>query len=128
MRRRDGYKRVRAATYRPAKARRMLVTVTSRLQVRQPASQPWAALPFSFVQYGYGLWHFQMTGPLGALKNLVPTWGASGSTGSFLYYSQPLDLYIAGTVDSADHGMMTFVLMAGAMSLVSGNDHPSHGA
>jgi D-alanyl-D-alanine carboxypeptidase len=85
-------------------------------------------LPFSFVQYGYGLWHFQMTGPLGALKNVVPTWGASGSTGSFLYYSQPLDLYLAGTVDSAGSGMMTFVLMAGAMSLVSGNDHPSHGA
>ena len=87
--------------------------------------------PFPFIQYGYGLWHFQMTGPLGALKNVVPTWGATGSTGSFLYYSQDLDLYIAGTVDSASSGMtgMTpFFLMAGAMSLVSGNDHSSHGA
>ena len=38
---------------------------------------------------------------------------------------------MAGTVDSASSGMtgMTpFVLMAGAMSLVSGNDHSSHGA
>ena len=72
-----------------------------------------------------------MTGPLGALKNVVPTWGATGSIGSFLYYSQDLDLYMAGTVDSASSGMtgMTpFVLMAGAMSLVSGNDHSSHGA
>jgi D-alanyl-D-alanine carboxypeptidase len=84
-------------------------------------------LPFSFVHYGYGLWHFQMTGPLSAFKNVVPSWGASGSTGSFLYYSQPLDLYMAGTVDSASSTMMTFFLMAGAMSLVSGNDHPSHG-
>jgi len=87
--------------------------------------------PFPFIQYGYSLWHFQMTGPLGALKNVVPTWGATGSTGSFLYYSQDLDLYIAGTVDSASSGMtgMTpFFLMAGAMSLVSGNDHSSHGA
>jgi len=81
-------------------------------------------LPFPFVQYGYGLWHFQMTGPLSVLKNVVPTWGATGSTGSFLYYSQPLDLYIAGTVDSASSVMMSFFLMAGAMSLVSGNDHP----
>ncbi len=87
--------------------------------------------PFPFIQYGYSLWHFQMTGPLGALKNVVLTWGASGSTGSFLYYSQDLDLYIAGTVDSASSGMtgMTpFFLMAGAMSLVSGNDHSTHGA
>ena len=84
--------------------------------------------PIPGTQYGYGLWHFQMTGPLGALKNVVPTWGASGSTGSFLYYSQPLDLYIAGTVDSAGSDMTTFFLMAGAMSLVSGNDHSSHGA
>ena len=85
-------------------------------------------LPFSFVHYGYGLWHFQMTGPLGVLKNVVPTWGATGSTGSFLYYSQDLDLYMAGTVDSASSGMTPFFLMAGAMSLVSGNDHTSHGA
>ena len=85
-------------------------------------------LPFSFVHYGYGLWHFQMTGPLGALKDVVPTWGASGSTGSFLYYSQPLDLYMAGTVDSASSAMTPFFLMAGVMSLVSGNDHSPHGA
>ena len=84
--------------------------------------------PIPGTQYGYGLWHFQMTGPLGALKNVVPTWGASGSTGSFLYYSQPLDLYLAGTVDSASSSMTPFFLMAGAMSLVSGNDHSSHGA
>ena len=71
-----------------------------------------------------------MTGPLGALKNVVPTWGATGSTGSFLYYSQDLDLYMAGTVDSANSSisMTPFFLMAGAMSLVSGNDHSSHGA
>jgi D-alanyl-D-alanine carboxypeptidase len=84
-------------------------------------------LPAPFIEYGYGLWHFQMTGPLAALKNVVPTWGATGSTGSFLYYSQPLDLYIAGTVDSASSVMTSFFLMAGAMSLVSGNDHPAHG-
>ncbi len=84
--------------------------------------------PIPGTQYGYSLWHFQMTAPLGAFKNVVPTWGASGSTGSFLYYSQPLDLYMAGTVDSASSTMMTFFLMAGAMSLVSGNDHSSHGA
>ena len=87
--------------------------------------------PIPGTQYGYSLWHFQMTGPLGAFKTVVPTWGASGSTGSFLYYPQDLDLYIAGTVDSANSGMtgMTpFFLMAGAMSLVSGNEHSTQGA
>ena len=84
--------------------------------------------PFPFIQYGYGLWHFQMTGPLGVAKNVVPTWGATGSTGSFLYYSQPLDLYVAGTVDSASSVMTSFFLMAGAMSLVSGHDGSHHGA
>ena len=84
--------------------------------------------PIPGTQYGYGLSHFQMTGPLGALENVIPTWGATGSTGSFLYYSQDLDLYIAGTVDSASSDMTPFVLMAGAMSLVSGDDHSSHGA
>jgi len=81
--------------------------------------------PIPGLQYGYGLWHFQMTGPLGALKNVVPTWGATGSTGSFLYYSQDRDLYIAGTVDSASSDITPFVLMAGAMSLVRGNEHSS---
>jgi D-alanyl-D-alanine carboxypeptidase len=81
--------------------------------------------PVPGVQYGYGLWHFNLPGPLGALKNVVPTWGVSGSTGSFLYYSQPLNLYIAGTVDSASSDMTAYFLMGGAMSLVSGNEHSS---
>jgi D-alanyl-D-alanine carboxypeptidase len=81
--------------------------------------------PVPGVQYGYGLWHFNLPGPLSALKKVFPTWGASGSTGSFLYYSQPLDLYIAGTVDSASTDMTPFLLMGGAMSLVSGNENSS---
>ena len=54
-------------------------------------------------------------------------WGATGSTGSFLYYSQDLNLYIAGTFDSASSDMTPFILMGGALSLVSGNEHSSHG-
>jgi D-alanyl-D-alanine carboxypeptidase len=82
-------------------------------------------VPVPGVQYGYGLWHFTSPGPVGVLKNVLPTWGASGSTGSFLYYSQPLDLYIAGTVDSASSDTTPFLLMGGAMSLVSGHEHSS---
>ena len=81
--------------------------------------------PVPGVKYGYGLWHFKLPGPLGALTNVVPTWGASGSTGSFLFYSQPLNLYLAGTVDSASSNMTAYFLMGGAMSLVSGNEHSS---
>jgi len=54
---------------------------------------------------------------------VLPTWGASGSTGSFLYYSQDLDLYIGGTVNSSSSNMTPFLLMAGVISAVSGRDN-----
>jgi len=90
------------------------------------AMQTWRTWPDSPVpggQYGYGLWHFNLAGPLSPLNNVLPTWGASGSTGSFLYYSQDLDLYIGGTVNSSSSNMTPFLLMAGVISAVSGRDN-----
>lgn len=84
---------------------------------------PGSPVPVPGVQYGYGLWHFNLTGLLSPLQNVLPTWGASGSTGSFLYYSQDLDLYIAGTVNSSSSDMTPFLLMAGVIGAVSGNDN-----
>lgn len=74
------------------------------------------------VQYGYGLWYFQLPGPMSALKGLTPTWGASGSTGSFLYYSADLDLYMAGTIDSASSNMTPYFLMGGVLHLLPPNE------
>ncbi|HXJ78793.1 MAG TPA: serine hydrolase domain-containing protein [Candidatus Methylomirabilis sp.] len=77
------------------------------------------------TQYGYGLWHFRTSGPLRLFASVLPTWGATGSTGSFLYYSHDLDLFMAGTVNSASSDLAPFVLMAGVMSLVGSHDNPA---
>jgi len=34
--------------------------------------------------------------------DLPPLWVHSGSTGSFLYYSEDLDLFLAGTINQAE--------------------------
>jgi hypothetical protein len=43
--------------------------------------------------------------------NAPPVWGHSGSTGSFLYYSEELDLYVAGTIGQTENQIAPFVLM-----------------
>jgi D-alanyl-D-alanine carboxypeptidase len=73
--------------------------------------------PIPGTQYGYGLWHLQMTGPLSVLNAYAPTWGASGSTGSFLYYSKDRDLYLAGTVNSTSSSPTSYILMGAVLTL-----------
>ena len=36
------------------------------------------------------------------VTGLTPLWGHSGTTGSFLYYSEDLDLYMAGSINNVD--------------------------
>jgi D-alanyl-D-alanine carboxypeptidase len=74
--------------------------------------------PIPGTQYGYGLWHFQMTGATKVLGRFTPTWGATGSTGSFLYYCANSDLYIAGTVNSTSSPVNPFILMGAVMTLL----------
>jgi len=51
----------------------------------------WHKLRFP-LQYGYGTMYFKLP-PLATLvTNMLPLWGHSGSTGSFLYYSKDLNL------------------------------------
>ena len=45
------------------------------------------------------------------MMNVPPLWGHSGSTGSFLYYSEDLDLYLSGTVDQTDAPSKPFRLI-----------------
>jgi D-alanyl-D-alanine carboxypeptidase len=52
------------------------------------------------------------------VTNMLPLWGHSGSTGSFLYYSDDLDLYMAGTVDQVQSPSKPFGLLAGVMKVV----------
>jgi CubicO group peptidase (beta-lactamase class C family) len=53
-------------------------------------------LPF---EYGYGTMYFTLRQAVNTVVNMPPVWGHTGSDGSFLYYSEDLDLYMAGTID-----------------------------
>jgi D-alanyl-D-alanine carboxypeptidase len=73
--------------------------------------------PIPGMKYGYGLWDLQMSGPTSVLNGVMPSWGATGSTGSFLYYSADGDLYMAGTVNSTSSSPTPFILMGAVITL-----------
>lgn len=60
----------------------------------------WHKLNFP-LEYGYGTMFFKLPQFIAKWANLPSLWGHSGSTGSFLYYSEDLDLYLAGTLNQA---------------------------
>ena len=70
----------------------------------------WRKLEFP-LQYGYGTMRFNLPWLVSSAVSLPPLWGHSGSTGSFCYYSEDLDLYMAGTVDQVDSKSTPFMLM-----------------
>lgn len=70
----------------------------------------WRRLGFP-LEYGYGTMRLNLSWPIGTIAGIPPLWGHSGSTGSFLYYFQDLDLYMAGTIDQTESKIMPFILM-----------------
>jgi len=70
----------------------------------------WRKLRFP-LQYGYGTMYVQFPRFMKRMMNVPPLWGHSGSTGSFLYYSEDLDLYLSGTVDQTDAPSKPFRLI-----------------
>ena len=73
--------------------------------------------PFPGSKYGYGLWALQMSGLTSVLNGLMPSWGAGGSTSSFLYYSADRDVYVAGSVNSTPPSPTAYILMGAVMTL-----------
>jgi D-alanyl-D-alanine carboxypeptidase len=69
------------------------------------------------MEYGYGTMHFNPPSLMTRVMNMRPLWGHSGSTGSFLFYSDEFDLYMAGTIDQADSQIKPFELMSKAMKV-----------
>jgi len=63
------------------------------------------------LQYGYGTMYFKLPWFVNMVMGVPPLWGHSGSTGSFLYYSEDLKLYIAGSLNQADSPSKPFRLM-----------------
>ena len=71
------------------------------------------------LQYGFGTMYFDLPGPIRRIAGIPPLWGHSGSTGSFLYYSEGLDLYMAGTIDQVESKIKPFLLMRQVIRAVS---------
>jgi CubicO group peptidase (beta-lactamase class C family) len=63
------------------------------------------------MQYGYGTMYFKFPWFMKTVINVPPLWGHSGSTGSFLYYFEDLDLYMAGTINQTESKLTPFRLM-----------------
>jgi D-alanyl-D-alanine carboxypeptidase len=74
----------------------------------------WHKLHFP-LRYGYGTMSFGLPGVLSKLMKVPPLWGHSGSTGSFLYYSEDLNLYMAGTINQTESKSKPFRLMWSVM-------------
>jgi D-alanyl-D-alanine carboxypeptidase len=70
----------------------------------------WHKLEFP-LQYGFGTMYFKLPPIMTKVTKVSPLWGHSGSTGSFLYYSQDRDLYLAGTLNQVDSKVKPFMLM-----------------
>jgi D-alanyl-D-alanine carboxypeptidase len=79
----------------------------------------WRKLQFP-LQYGYGTMYFKLPRFIARLMKVSPLWGHSGSTGSFLYYSEELNLYMAGSINQAESKVKPFRLMLSVMKAFQG--------
>jgi CubicO group peptidase (beta-lactamase class C family) len=77
----------------------------------------WHKLQFP-LQYGYGTMYFKLPWLISKVMNAPPLWGHSGSTGSFLYYSEDLNLYMAGSINQVGSKTKPFRLMLRVMKAV----------
>ena len=71
------------------------------------------------LQYGFGTMYFKI--PHFMMK-IPPLWGHSGTTGSFLYYSEDMGMYIAGTINQAESKIKPFYLIQDIIKAIKKND------
>lgn len=72
--------------------------------------------PWRFpLRYGLGTMSFELPRLVAISSGLHALWGHSGSTGSFLYRSDDLDLYMAGTLDQTEARVEAFLLLRRVM-------------
>jgi D-alanyl-D-alanine carboxypeptidase len=77
----------------------------------------WHKLHFP-LQYGYGTMYFKLPWFINMVMKVPPLWGHSGSTGSFLYYSEDLNLYMAGSINQTELQSKPFSLMERVMKAI----------
>jgi D-alanyl-D-alanine carboxypeptidase len=87
----------------------------------------WHKLQFP-LQYGYGTMYFKLPRFMNMLFKMPPLWGHSGSTGSFLYYSEDLDLYMAGSIDQVESKSKPFRLMLRVMKAIQSKRDEERGS
>lgn len=80
----------------------------------------WRKIQFP-LQYGYGTMYFKLPWFMNTIVGVPPLWGHSGSSGSFLYYSEDLDLYLAGTVNQTKGNLKPFQLMGRVIKVIQAN-------
>jgi D-alanyl-D-alanine carboxypeptidase len=86
----------------------------------------WHKLQFP-LQYGYGTMCFKLPRFISKVMKVPPLWGHSGSTGSFLYYSEDLNLYMAGSIDQVESKSKPFRLMLRVMKAMRSKMKPPRG-
>jgi len=77
----------------------------------------WNKLQFP-LQYGYGTMYFKLPWFITKVMKVPPLLGHSGSTGSFLYYSEDLNLYMAGSINQTESKSKPFRLMLRVMKAI----------
>jgi D-alanyl-D-alanine carboxypeptidase len=77
----------------------------------------WHKLQFP-LQYGYGTMCFKLPWFITMVMKVPPLWGHSGSTGSFLYYCEDLNLYIVGSINQVESKSKPFRLMLRVMKAI----------
>ena len=77
----------------------------------------WHKLHFP-LQYGYGTMYVKFPRFMNMVMKVPPLWGHSGSTGSFLYYSEDLNLYLAGTIDQTESQSKPFRVMSKVIEVI----------
>jgi D-alanyl-D-alanine carboxypeptidase len=82
----------------------------------------WHKLQFP-LQYGFGTMYFKLPRFINMMMKVPPLWGHSGSTGSFLYYSKELNLYMAGTINQTKSKSKPFRLMLRVMNATQYHHH-----
>jgi hypothetical protein len=73
------------------------------------------------IDYGLGLWRIRPGGLFFLLRDYPEMLGASGSTGSYLYYVPDLDAVIAGTFDHSAYGRSKHIrFLLGVVAVLRG--------
>ena len=78
----------------------------------------WHPLKNLPMQYGIGTMYFEVPSFINRFAKVPPIWGHTGSTGSFLYYAEDMDLFMAGTIDQTEDRITPFVMMIKAMKVI----------